>query len=76
MVQNSIGDDAVMYTHNTLPNMAQKYNEPMWKLPECHELDSEDKSTISGNRAIYKGTKAMYQRFAEDFLIRVATLDE
>lgn len=76
MVQNSIGNNAVMHTHNTLPNMAQKYKVPMWKLPKCTNLDNEDKSTISGNRAIYEGTKDMYQRFAEDFLIRVATLDE
>lgn len=76
MVQNSIGNNAVMHTHNTLPNMAQKYKEPMWKLPECNKLDNEDKSTISGNSAIYKATREKYKQFAEDFLVRVATLDE
>jgi cellulose biosynthesis protein BcsQ len=68
-----IGYTAVIHSHNTLPNMAQKYHEPMWRLPES-ELDGADRSTIVGNRAIYKATLANYKTFAEDFLTRVAAL--
>jgi len=73
--EKPIGDAAVMHTHNTLPNMAQKYKKPMWILPDFPDLNSEDKSTIKGNRAIYEATRENYEKFAEDFLRRVATLD-
>ncbi len=75
MIAKPIGDDAVMHTHNTLPNMAQKYKKPMWLLPNDSSLEDSDKSTISGNRKIYENTKEKYQQFAVDFLKRVETLD-
>ncbi|PPD49733.1 MAG: cobyrinic acid a,c-diamide synthase [Methylobacter sp.] len=76
MVENSIGNNSIMHSHNTLPNMVQKYKKPIWSLPSYPNLDADDKSTISGNRKDYEATKAMYQTFAEDFLTRVATLDD
>lgn len=76
MVTNPIGQQAVMHSHNTLPNMAQKYKQPMWLLPSYEPLEKEEKSTISGNRKDYEKTKEQYDKFADDFLNRVATLDD
>jgi cellulose biosynthesis protein BcsQ len=75
MVVEPIGNDAVMHSHNTSTNMAQKYKQPIWALPNYPSLEDTDKSTISGNRADYENTKEKYQEFAEDFLRRVKTLD-
>lgn len=74
-VNNPIGNNEIIHTHNTLPNMAQKYHKPMWLLPDHDKLEPSDKSTISGNSADYKGTKDKYEKFAESFLDRVKTLD-
>lgn len=76
MVRNPIGNTSILHTHNTLTNMAQKYRQPMWLLPSCPNLDLGDKSTISGNRKNYEGTRQKYVEFANDFLLRVDTLDE
>lgn len=76
MVHNPIGGTAVMHSHNTLPNMSQKYNKPIWEVPNC-DLDSEDKSTIKGNAStLYYPTRDKYRTFAEAFLERIATLDD
>jgi cellulose biosynthesis protein BcsQ len=53
MVVKPIGNDAVMHSHNTLTNMAQKYKQPMWALPNYSSLEPSDKGTISGNRVDY-----------------------
>lgn len=73
-VHDPIGETAVMHTHNTLPNMAQKYHCPIWEVPD-RELDSEDMPTIRANAAKYRAVKDSYIRFAESFLERVETLD-
>jgi cellulose biosynthesis protein BcsQ len=70
-----IGLTAVMHSHNTLPNMAQKYKHPIWQIPSLSCLDSEDKSTIMGNRAIYEATKQKYIDFANNFIERAQTLN-
>lgn len=76
MVHNPIGGTAVMHSHNTLPNMSQKYNKPIWEVPNC-DLDDEDRNTIKGNRAsLYYPTFDRYKAFAEEFLERIATLDK
>ncbi|MDM8515797.1 ParA family protein, partial [Desulfobacterales bacterium HSG16] len=75
LVARPIGKNAVMHTHNTLPNMAQKYKNPMWKLPDYNGLEPKDKSTISGNCDTYKKTEEKYMEFAKDFLERVENLD-
>lgn len=70
-----IGLTAVMHSHNTLPNMAQKYKHPIWQIPSLQNLDTEDRSTILGNRAIYEATRQRYIDFANSFLERINTLN-
>lgn len=66
-----IGGTAVMHTHNTLPNMAQKYHVPMWKVPSVTTLETDDISTIAGNRTTYEMTRSKYDQFAKDLLVRI-----
>ena len=68
-----IGNTAVMHSHNTLPNMSQKYHVPIWKIPEL-ELEQEDKQTVAGNASYYSATKNKYKDFAEDFISRLELL--
>lgn len=76
MFHNPIGGTAVMHSHNTLPNMSQKYKKPIWEVPDC-DLDVEDKNTIKGNAtSLYYPTYQRYKAFATEFLERIATLDE
>jgi hypothetical protein len=42
MLNNPIGITEVMYSHNTLPSMAQKYKAPIWKIPSLESLSKED----------------------------------
>jgi cellulose biosynthesis protein BcsQ len=74
-VNNPIGLTAVMHSHNTLPNMAQKYKNPIWLIPGLPNLDKEDRNTILGNRAIYEATRAQYTEFANSFLERINSLN-
>ncbi len=76
LIQEPIGSNSIIHSHNTLPSMAQKYHLPMWKVPACYELESDDKSTISGNRDTYTDTRAKYEKFALSFLERIETLDD
>jgi cellulose biosynthesis protein BcsQ len=71
-----IGSTSIMYSHSTLPTMAQKYRTPMWKVPSCADLDVNDRGTISGNREQYEDTKKGYHNFAEDLLERLQTLED
>lgn len=73
-LHDPIGDTAVMHSHNTLPNMAQKYHCPIWEVPD-QVLDPLDAATIKANAAVYRATKEAYKRFANSFLARVETLD-
>lgn len=73
-LNNPIGGTAVMHSHNTLPNMAQKYKQPIWKIPSLTNLDADDRSTIMGNQAIYSLTKNGYTLFADSFIERINTL--
>jgi cellulose biosynthesis protein BcsQ len=70
-LEESIGDQAVIYGHNTLPSMAQKYRRPMWDLPASDRLEPEDASTIRGNRRIYEDSKVAYVKFAKDVIDRL-----
>lgn len=74
-INDPIGLTSVMHSHNTLPNMAQKYKQPIWKIPTLNNLDSDDRSTIMGNQASYIATKEGYTMFANSFIERVKTLD-
>jgi len=75
MIDNPIGAQAVMHTHNTLPSMAQKYRVPIWQVPDVSNLEDEDQNTIRGNQGIYRATKDAYKTFTEDLLTRVNQLD-
>jgi len=70
-LKQPIGGTAVMHTHNTLPNMAQKYHVPIWAVPSRTNLDTDDVSTIAGNRTIYEMTEGKYIQFAKDLLTRI-----
>jgi cellulose biosynthesis protein BcsQ len=66
-----IGMTAVMHTHNTLPNMAQKYHVPIWMVPTFPNLETDDISTIAGNRTVYEMTRSKYVQFAQDLISRI-----
>lgn len=70
---NSLGNNAVIHGHGTLPTMAQKYRVPMWDVPDQPNL-GDDKSTIKGNSQLYYSTKENYTTLANDVLLRLATL--
>ncbi len=70
-VDDPIGGTSVMHTHNTLPNVSQKYHSPIWKLPDHPDLDRGDKSTMRVNRKAYAKTYSDYIAFANDVLRRI-----
>ncbi|MDG2950973.1 ParA family protein [Exercitatus varius] len=76
MVDNPIGKESIMLSHNTLVTMAQKYKTPMWNVPSLEGLDQVDKNTIAGNRQSYLDTREKYIEFTNDFLERIKTLGE
>jgi len=69
-----IGGTSVMHTHNTLPNLSQKYHAPIWTLPDHPLATSKDKSTFRINRDAYDATKPNYISFAKDVISRVESL--
>ena len=74
VLSHPIGNTAIMHTHNTMPAMAQKYNRPMWMVPNA-QLENDDTSTVTGNRGLYQGTQARYHTFARDLLSRLSSLE-
>lgn len=66
-----IGGTSVMHTHNTLPNVSQKYHAPMWELPERDDLEPSDRNTIKVNRKTYDHTKTQYCQFAAAVIERI-----
>lgn len=77
MLEEPIGRKSIMHTHNTLPNVAQKYKNPMWKVPSLSNLEPEDSPTIrGGSKAQYEATKEKYKEFTDDLLIRIDRLDD
>lgn len=74
-VHTPIGLTAVMHSHNTLPNMSQKYKLPIWNIPASQNLDPGDRGTIMGNRHIYEATRGKYLEFLDSFLERINTLN-
>jgi cellulose biosynthesis protein BcsQ len=75
VLSGSIGANAVIHTHNTFPSMSQKYHQPMWGLPNYHDLEPADRGTIAGNQGAYLATQSAYHDFAKDFLRRLRYLD-
>lgn len=74
-LESPIGGTSVMYSHSTLPSMAQKYKSPMWQVPSNTGLEPDDRGTIVGNRARYEETADAYRKFATDMLTRLSTLE-
>ena len=70
-----IGGMAVMHTHNTMPSISQRYHLPMWKIPSCGKLESDDEQTVRGNRSFYEATQSSYKMFALSVLERLSSLD-
>ena len=73
LLNSPIGGEAIMHSHQTMATMAQKYKAPMWLVPDC-DLEAGDRSTIGGNAARYRGTKAAYHTFAQDILHRLGVI--
>lgn len=76
MIREPIGETAVMHSHNTFPGASQKYNLPIWDVPNCNCLENEDKPTIFGNRQKYEETKNLYVLFTTDLVKRVERLGQ
>jgi cellulose biosynthesis protein BcsQ len=74
LLSHPVGGDAIMYTHNTFPAMAQKYHLPMWLVPGVANKEAQDVGTLAGSRAKYEATKIDYKKFADDLLERVKLL--
>lgn len=73
-LEDPIGGTAIMHSYSTLPNMAQKYKAPIWKVPSCANLEASDKSTIAGNSQRYIDTRIRFHTFAKDLLTRLNQL--
>ncbi len=84
MLQNPIGMDAVIHSHNTFPSVSQALKCPMWKVPEVYTklkrtnrqlLDEKEIEPINqGSYGRYRETKEKYIAFANSLLQRVNTL--
>lgn len=74
LLNDPIGGDSIMHTHNTFPAMAQKYHKPMWKVPSHPDKEHDDLSTLGAARPNYEKTKASYKKFATELLKRVNLL--
>lgn len=70
-INEPIGGTSVMHTHNTLPNLSQKYHLPIWDLPNHTGLTSADQNTMRVNRETYIKTKLQYQKFAQSVIKRI-----
>lgn len=66
-----IGGTSVMHTHNTLPNVSQKYHVPIWELPTLKALENSDRNTVNVNRKVYESTRRQYCSFAESAIHRI-----
>jgi cellulose biosynthesis protein BcsQ len=70
-IDEPIGGTAVMYSHNTLPSISQKYHRPIWELPDLPNLDTSDRNAIRVNRQIYLDTEKQYEEFAAAVIARI-----
>lgn len=74
-LEDPVGGTAIMHSYpSILPNMAQKYRTPMWKVPSCGKLQGRDRNTILGNRQLYEDTQTEFHIFAKDLLTRLDQL--
>lgn len=76
-LKEPIGEKSIMYTHNTLPNMVQKYHHPMWELPLIDNIERSEQSIIYGSpKQIYLDTKDKYVTFTQDLIRRIEILED
>lgn len=73
VINSPIGGTAIMHSHQTMATMAQKYNCPIWKVPD-QNLALDDRNTIGGNAARYRETRNSYRVFAIDFSKRMEAI--
>lgn len=73
-LSSPIGGMAVMHSMMTKPAMAQKYHVPIWQVPSVPDLETDDKTTILGNRHDYESTETGFLDFTNDMLERVNKL--
>ena len=74
IVFDSIGNNALIHSHNTYPASSQKYKLPMWQVPDSEFLDESDIGTIKASAKDYRATKDKYISFAKDVLKRLGAL--
>lgn len=74
-LEDPVGGTAIMHSYSTLPNMAQKYRTPMWKVPSCENLERKDRSTTLARRQVYENTQIGFNIFAKDLLTRLEQLE-
>jgi hypothetical protein len=70
-IDEPIGGTSVMHSHNTLPNLTQKYHLPIWELAGNDALEIKDRNVIRINRQAYEETKDHYVEFARSVIDRV-----
>jgi cellulose biosynthesis protein BcsQ len=83
MLQNPIGMDAVIHSHNTFPSVSQALKCPMWRVPEFYSamkkatpklLEEKGIEPINhGSYGKFRETKDKYIAFTNSLLQRVNT---
>lgn len=72
-IEEPIGNDAIMYSHNTSISYVQKYKTPIWLLPD-YKFDIEDDDEKRDKGLIrapeYRATFEQYKLFATDLCKR------
>lgn len=74
LLLNNIGNKSIIHSHNTYPNLAQKYHCPMWELPDRIDLATKDSNTILPNKSRYYATKKAYIDFTQDLIDRFSKI--
>ena len=65
-----------MHSYSTLPNMAQKYRTPMWKVPSCGNLEPRrQEHHLQATDNSYENTQTGFNIFAKDLLTRLSQLE-
>jgi cellulose biosynthesis protein BcsQ len=83
-IENPIGGNAVIHTHNTFPSVAQSLNCPMWRVPDVYTdlyrnnrqwlKNKEIEPLNQGSYGHYRATRQKYIDFATSLLERLDKL--
>jgi cellulose biosynthesis protein BcsQ len=71
---NPIGGISIMDLFG-MRHITQKYKTPIWKVPGCNTLDTNDQEAISANRHRYEETQQGFHVLAKDLLTRLQQLE-